>query len=321
MEQTFLHYAKKFLIEKNKSLANSSYMNCENYINKILMPCFWMKNIEDINTEDIKNFINYLTKRYSNQTAKNIYSILKQILDLAVMDGVIETNYARLFKIESKKENKINNSKDIVLTDFEINRVCDYCKKSLSKGGIGVIISLKTGARKGEVISLRWDDINLNSQNPCINIKSTVTRYRNKKGIISYQIGKTKTKFSKRSIPLNNKLKQLLEDYRQEYKIKFSLNDKELNKCFLIPNKNPTDFISPNKLDYYFRKLKKECKLNEKIKFHSLRHTFITKSTVEKNIPLSIVKYLVGHSTSTSITVDTYTHINQDDVNNYRDKL
>ena len=172
-------------------------------------------------------------------------------------------------------------------------------------------------------MSLKLGDIDLKSNDPCINIKSTVTRYKNEKNKekISYKIGETKTKFSKRSIPINNELKKLLENYLEEYKNKFKLNDKELKQCFLIPNKNPKEFISPNKLDYYFRKLKKECKLDENIHFHSLRHTFVTKCIVDKNIPLSIVKYIVGHSTSTSITIDTYTHIDQNVINKYRNKL
>lgn len=237
------------------------------------------------------------------------------------MDGTIETNYTRLFKITRKKKNK--NKNDMIFTDLEIDRICDYCKNNNLMMGIGVIICLKTGIRKGEIISLKLGDIDLKSENPCINIKSTVTRYKNEKDKdkISYKIGDTKTKFSKRLIPINNELKKLLEDYLEEYKKKFGLNDKELKQCFLIPNKNPKEFISPNKLDYYFRKLKKECNLNEDIHFHSLRHIFITKCIVDKNIPVNIVKYIVGHSTSTSITIDTYTHIDQNTINKYRNEI
>lgn len=321
MEQTFLDYTKVFLDDKKKILSTSTLMNYEYYIDKVLVPYFWKKRVSDISVEDVEIFKEKITKEFSNQGAKNIYSLLKQILDLAVMDGTIETNYTRLFKITRK--NKTKNKNDMILTDLEIDRVCDYCKNNNLMMGIGVIICLKTGIRKGEVISLKLGDIDLKSENPCINIKSTVTRYKNEKDKdkISYKIGDTKTKFSKRLIPINNELKKLLEDYLEEYKKKFGLNDKELKQCFLIPNKNPKEFISPNKLDYYFRKLKKECKLNEDIHFHSLRHIFITKCIVDKNIPVNIVKYIVGHSTSTSITIDTYTHIDQDTINKYRNEI
>ena len=175
----------------------------------------------------------------------------------------------------------------------------------------------------GENVFVQSDDKNLDSYRSLKDRADACAAFKNEKDKdkISYKIGDTKTKFSKRSIPINNELKKLLENYLEEYKKKFGLNDKELKQCFLIPNKNPKEFISPNKLDYYFRTLKKECKLNEDIHFHSLRHIFITKCIVDKNIPVNIVKYIVGHSTSTSITIDTYTHIDQDTINKYRNEL
>ena len=94
-------------------------MNYEYYIDKVLVPYFWKKRVADISVEDVETFKEKITKEFSNQGAKNIYSILKQILDLAVMDGMIETNYTRLFKITRKKKiNKVQkkSKESIMLT-------------------------------------------------------------------------------------------------------------------------------------------------------------------------------------------------------------
>ena len=113
MEQTFLDYTKVFLDDKKKILSTSTLMNYEYYIDKVLVPYFWKKRVADISVEDVETFKEKITKEFSNQGAKNIYSILKQILDLAVMDGTIETNYTRLFKITRKKKTK--NKNDIII--------------------------------------------------------------------------------------------------------------------------------------------------------------------------------------------------------------
>ena len=84
-------------------------------------------------------------------------------------------------------------------------------------------------------------------------------------------------------------------------------------KIFLILevlNKNPKEFISPNKLDYYFRKLKKECKLDENIHFHSLRHTYAT-NCVMNNIDIKSLSEMLGHS-KVSTTLNLYVHSSLD---------
>lgn len=318
MEQEFLDFVRKFLNKKKAEVSESTFLNYEYYIDKFLVPYFWKKNMKCITVEDISIFKEELTKKFSNQVARNIYSLLKQILDLAVIEGIIETNYARLLKIENKTDMLGNKDKNLILTDLEIYEIYNYCKKDLTIG-IGVILALKLGIRKGEVISLQWKDIDL--ENSCIKINSTIKRCKNDKQKIFFKRGKTKTRFSKREIPLNSDLKKLLEEYKKEYEIKCSLNNKEINRCYLIYNNDPTNFISPNKMDYYFRKLKQNCGLNKSIHFHSLRHTFINKCIVEKKIPLNVVKYIVGHSSSTSITIDTYTHINKEIIDKYREEL
>lgn len=318
MEQGFVHFTKIFLNKKKKEVAESTFLNYEYYIDKFLIPYFWKKNMECITVEDVSIFKDELTKKFSNQVARNIYSLLKQILDLAVIEGVIETNYARLLKIEKANYDLKDKEKNLILTELEIEKICNYCKEDLTIG-IGVLLALKLGIRKGEVISLQWKDIDL--ENSYIKINSTIKRCRNDKENMYFKKGKTKTKFSKREIPLNSDLKRFLEEYRKEYKIKFSLNEKSINKCYLVYSNDPTNFVSPNKIDYYFKKLKQNCGLNESIHFHSLRHTFINKCIIEKKIPLSVVKYIVGHSSSTSITIDTYTHINKEIIDKYKEEI
>ena len=322
MEPNLLKYAEVFLKNKEEKISESTMINYKYYLNNFIVPYFWNKNINQISIEDVTTFRDKLIKQCSNQVAKNIYSILKQLLDLAVIEGDLKINYARFVKIENEKNIIVSNKKnEIVLNDSEINAIYNYCISDLTIG-IGIILALKLGIRKGEIISLKWADFNLVSENPNIHIRTTIKRFENESKTIVFKRGKTKTRASERLIPLSDNLITLLDEYKKEYKTKFSIkDDKELKKCFLIVDKNPKEFISPNKIDYYFRKMKKKIGLRNDIHFHSLRHTFVTKAIVDKDIPLNVVKYIVGHSTSASITIDTYAFTDSDIVNKYRNKL
>ena len=152
---------------------------------------------------------------------------------------------------------------------------------------------LYTGLRIGELCALRWKDIDLN--NKCYRIENTVQRVKNidkdAKSKTKLIISIPKTPSSKRIVPIPNFLIPILRKYKKDDNI-FVFSDKEI----------PRD---PRTFESYFERLLKKCNIENK-NFHSLRHTFATRS-LEAGMDIKTLSEILGHS-SYRITMDIYVH-------------
>ena len=305
-------YTVKFTQVKSSILRESTIINYETYIQKYIKPYFKGKYIEDITIKEIEEFVAYLNSIKRYKTISNIVSVLKQILDLAVKDGIISNNpcrYIKLIKEEKKQEQDL-------ATDEEIGKIIEAAKKTMLKGGIGIILSARLGLRRNEGLALKWGDLKYDAHNDLyLEIKNSLTRSTGDK---SYKIGSTKTEESKRKIYLSEELTNLILDYKSEYKNKCKSFDDE---CFLIPRKydEPHLFKLPSTYSYYFDSLKKEAGVRKSITLHSLRHYFVSKQ-IHNGIPIDVVKSWVGHK-SIATTIDTYTHTSGNDIKAFKENL
>jgi len=145
-----------------------------------------------------------------------------------------------------------------------------------------VLFTLLTGLRRGEMVNLCWDDVDM--ERKLIHIQSNAT-FRTKAG-------------KRRAIPLNgdalNVLHRRYEKRDCEYV--FSNNGNKLYAHWVT-----------KKFRYYVRK----SGLNQKLHFHSLRHTFAT-WLVKAGVSIYEVQKLLGHSNVTVTQV--YSHLASDEL-------
>jgi len=86
----------------------------------------------------------------------------------------------------------------------------------------------------------------------------------------------------------------------------------QTNNEFLFWNTKKNSYFTSNDVNNYLRKLNKNYHIvSGTLHSHILRHTFITRS-VESGMNLKVIQYLVGHTRSSSITLDTYTSVSTD---------
>ena len=139
-----------------------------------------------------------------------------------------------------------------------------------------------TGMRLGELINMKWDWIDFKEE--LITVKNT-NEFR------------TKSK-RERIIPIHYKVKTFLQ--------KYSLNIKK-DKESLIFYRVEGIKLNAGYISKQFKKLVREAKLNDRIHFHSLRHSFAS-ALIKHGVSLYIVKELLGHSSIT--TTQKYSHLN-----------
>lgn len=154
---------------------------------------------------------------------------------------------------------------------------------------------LQTGLRTGELVGLKWDDIDFGKRTVTI---SRTMEYRYKVG--EWRVGPPKSKSGYRTIPLTDEAIRILKDQKEKNsKIKV-INIEWRDQVFLSRKGEPV------KNSTYDTALFKICDKAEIRKFcmHILRHTFATRCIEAGMIPKTLQKIL-GHS-NIGITMDLY---------------
>ena len=166
-------------------------------------------------------------------------------------------------------------------------------RQNPSPTNIGILISLYTGLRIGEICALTWNDIDLESN--ILHVRHTVSRVKNtniQAGKSKLQIDSPKTRSSSRQIPIPSTLQQILLDAKS-------------NSVSLFVTSHNTSFVSPRTFEYRFHSTLKKCGI-EPINFHVLRHTFATRC-IEAGVDVKSLSEMLGHA-SVNTTLSIYVH-------------
>lgn len=171
------------------------------------------------------------------------------------------------------------------------------------------ILSLSTRLRVGELLGLRWDDVDLTMD--ILNVKQSLGRVKvfdkNAKAKSKLAFGEPKTKAGKKTIAVPSYVTELLKEHREKQLEESKAFDGIFNEFNLIFCSVTGTPIDSKNFDRTFKRLLKEAWL-EIINLHALRHTYAT-NLLEANEHPKVVKELLGHSTI-STTLDIYSHVN-----------
>ena len=161
---------------------------------------------------------------------------------------------------------------------------------------------LQTGLRTGEVIGLKWEDVDF--QKRTITIKRTMEfRYKDQE----FSIGEPKSKSGYRTIPMTQIAYDILkakEKERRSIKV-FDLRYKDF--VFINSNGMPT---KNSAYDAALYKLANKAGI-PKLSMHSLRHTFATRA-IEAGMKPKTLQEILGHS-NINTTMNLYVHITEDE--------
>jgi integrase len=162
------------------------------------------------------------------------------------------------------------------------------------------VLAVTTGMRQGELLALRWQDVDL--ENATINVRRTLTRNGGR-----IAIGEPKTKKSRRSIRLAPQAAEALGGHlkRQLWDIEV-LGDRYEDQGLVFATDTGAPINPSNLRQRSFAPLLTRAKLPQ-VRFHDLRHTCATLLFAKGTHP-KYVQELLGHS-SIAITLDTYSHV------------
>jgi integrase len=162
------------------------------------------------------------------------------------------------------------------------------------------VLAVTTGMRRGELLALRWQDVDL--ENATISVRSTLTRDGGR-----YTIGEPKTKKSRRSVQLTASAVQALKRHL-EHQLRYIeiLGDQYEDRGLVFTTDTGSPINPSNLRQRSLASLLEKAGLPH-IRFHDLRHTCAT-ILLSKGVHPKFVQELLGHATI-AITLDTYSHI------------
>ena len=279
--------------EYKKSLIKESSMAAYNLlIVNHIEPSF--KSLGDLTETKIQKFVyDSFDNGLSSKSVKDIIVVLKMIIKFAV-----KKKYILYEQIDIKYPSEKGKNEVEVLSKDNQRKLIDYCLDNFSFQNLGILISLCSGMRIGEICALKWSDINLD--NGVIEVRRTIQRIyvvEDDKTYTKMKIDAPKTKSSNRDIPISSKLLKVIKPLMRI-----------VNKDFYVLT-NDEKYTEPRTYRNYYKKLLRKLNIPQ-IKFHGLRHSFATRC-IESNSDYKTVSVILGHS-NISTTLNLYVHPNNE---------
>ena len=246
-----------------------------------LKPHLGSLKLDKIKASHIKLLQTKLLKVISPRRVRNVRAVLSGILKDAMADELISKNPLTLVKTVKVEKTEI--------FPFSLDEISLILQKSEGQSRNFFALAFLTGMRSGEMIGLKWSDINFS--------KSEISIKRSRKMGVD---GKTKTQSSNRMIDI---LDSLLPYLKSQYKLTGAhgsyvfLNDK-LEPLYDIKRIRET----------VWRKTLEACELDYRPIYHT-RHSFATMMLENGDSKDGVlwISSMLGH-TSVAMTFDKYTH-------------
>ena len=218
----------------------------------------------------------------SNRIVRACHAMCRMALEKAVEQGLINANPAIGCKLPPKKAKEME-----VLTPEEMRR---FLMQAREDGCYEMaLLELSTGLRRGELLALQWDDLNLKTGE--LHIRYSLTR--TKEGLVRTE---PKTKSSIRTVVLPQSVREVLRQYKET-----------VDSVWMFPS--PSNPQKPREPGAVRKKLltcmeRAGCK---PVRFHDLRHTFATMA-LEHGMDVKTLSAVIGH-VSVDTTLDIYSHV------------
>lgn len=275
----FREYMEKwFETYKEPSLKATTCRGYRSNMRMHIYPFFGEMRLNEIHTSHVQAFLNE-RQHLARNTMHTMLVLISEVLQSACEDGLIETNPAasKRLSIPSKGRKERN-----ALKPEQLKSVIEGIRTLTNPDERRLLALLVfTGMRRGEVLGLRWEDIDFEKK--LIHVEQNVTFAENQP-----HIGDTKTKSGKRLIPLDPRLSEFLMPHG--------------TSGYIIGGKSPVTDMVFRRL---YRNISKTIELYGATP-HVFRHTYIT-ALAKSGVDLKTVQKISGHA-DISTTLNIYTH-------------
>ena len=344
-DRSFDDMCSRWISDKKQTVKESTYGIYKNLLDTHILPVLGNYPMNQINQDIIQQFLLDKgqngrldgTGGLSGKTISDLSSILKQILQYAQQHGFPEMAMIQI-KSKGTRTPQIQ-----VLSVPEQKKQVDYLFAHQQPLYLGILLSLYTGIRIGEVCALKWEDFNF--ENVTVSINKTLLRIQNHSlmdtssmshssagtsSMSHSSAGTSSTSYSsvdtssmsRSSADVSSaghspgdfpKTRIIIDSPKTlcsirtiplpDFLVPYYKNNQKPASCYLLTGME--NYMEPRVCLEKYKIVLKKAGI-PLYTFHALRHTFATRC-VEQGMDIKTLSEIMGHS-NVSITMQRYVH-------------
>lgn len=288
---TFEKLAQQWLENHKLDKKQNTVLSYSYQVNTHLIPFFGNLIVSKIKPEDIEKFKQETIQRVSPTTVNYDLRIFKSIMDAGIRWGFLFENPSRFVKRmrQQKRQCKILSKVDV---------------RSLFEAGVGqgkvlLMAASMTGMRMGEILAMRWDNLDLDRG-----------VYEIDESFSADEVDSPKTESSHRLVEFPEKLIEALRQHKAEQEQRrLKMNGKYQDNGLVFATELGT-LINPSNLrNRIFYPARKKANLPDNVRFHDLRGAYATLA-LESGANVKFVQDQLGHKTA-RVTLEIYAKVNE----------
>lgn len=309
---SFIKYLD-FWLEQVKGLVKpSTFEGYQKTVSGKIQPYFKHKKykLNDLKPMYFTEYYNYLKQRggkkgqgLSKKTITNIRAVLLSAIGYAVENDLIDSNV--ILKSHLPKFDTLTVKKHNIYSPEQCKLLLSYAEQTQSKACLFLYLVLSTGCRKGELLGLTWNNVDLDNSTIHICYNRTGNRKENYNTLLT-----PKTENSNRILPIPQKVLAMLKvekDKQEQFKQLLGNNYKMYEADYVI-RQNDGTIYNPNSINRIIRKMTEKIGLPH-CTIHEYRHA-VASILDNGGVALQDITTQLGHS-QTSTTDTIYIHRNR----------
>lgn len=292
--RTVAMFFEQWLEAKRSTVRPSTWLSYSVNVRRHVLPRVGRVPLTKLGPQDLqKLYADALASGLSSTSVRHIHAMLHAALAQAESWGLIARNVARLVQPPraARKETR-------TLTDEQARTLLESARSSRLEALY--VVALSTGMREGELLALRWSDVDLDGAH--IQVRATLQRTES-----GHAFGPPKTARSRRHVALTRAAVAALRRHKGVQageRLRAGAAWEDMGLVFANEIGRPMD--PSNLLRRSFYPLLQAAGL-PRIRFHDLRHSAAT-LMLSRNIHPKVVSEMLGHS-QVAVTLDLYSHV------------
>ena len=289
---TLEQFMRTWLDDKNLSIRASTAKGYRGTAERDILPFLGKMRLQQILPVHIKQLYAWMNEEGKGPRMIQLaHVILHAALQQAVREGILGRNPA-----DAVERPKVERKEFQILNEEQAHQFLITASGSPFKTLF--YLALTTGMRKGELLGLKWSDLDFSKG--ILLVQRQLQQISGRSSLVP-----PKTKAGHRQIKLGPEtLKRLTALRAQQEQMKVAAGD-QWHENGMVFTSTVGTFLDQSKVSREFKKVLKNAGL-PLIRFHDLRHTSIS-FLLEMGMPVNTVQQRSGHSKA-SVTTDIYGH-------------
>ncbi len=277
------------------TVSQKTYERYESIVRVHLSPALGSIKLKALTPDHVRHlYREKLDSELAPRSVLHIHRTLSKALKQATNDGLIPRNAAASVKPPQARREEMQ-----PLSTDQVRTFLDTVKGDRMEALY--VLAVTSGLRQGELLALKWEDVDLEGTNPTLEVRRSLSETRGRRSFVTPKSGRG------RHLRLSRRAMSALRVHRKRQL------EERVRKAGLWEDHGlifPSEVGTPMSGRNLYRAFKirvKRASLPQTLRFHDLRHTCAT-LLLRQGINPKFVQELLGHA-DISLTLNTYSHV------------